>query len=211
MDMDLEHESSTKKTILTMLKTSGPLSVSEMARSLGVTEMAVRRHLQTLERDALIDSFLVRQPMGRPTHSYRLTEAADSLFPKNYNVLALDLLVELSEDEGEEKIDRLFEKRRDKLLNKYAKSLEGKPLEDKVALLADIQNANGYMVDWKQGTEGQFILQEFNCPIAQVARQFNQACRCELELFERLLETEVEQTECMAKGGGKCVYVIQSQ
>jgi predicted ArsR family transcriptional regulator len=119
--------------------------------------------------------------------------------------------VELSEDEGEEKIDRLFEKRRDKLLNKYAKSLEGKPLEDKVALLADIQNANGYMVDWKQGTEGQYILQEFNCPIAQVARQFNQACRCELELFERLLGTEVEQTECMAKGGGKCVYVIQSQ
>lgn len=205
----MEQESSTRQTILTMLKTSGPLHVGEMARRLGVTEMAVRRHLHTLERDALIESSLVRQPMGRPMHVYRLTEAADELFPKNYGVLALDLLMELSEDEGEERVDRLFEKRRDKLLSKYAKSMEGKPLEAKVAALADIQNANGYMAEWRQGAEGEFVLQEANCPIAQVARQFNQACQCELQLFQRLLEADVERTECLAKGGGKCVYVIQ--
>ncbi len=192
-----------------MLKTSGPLHVSEMAKRLGVTEMAVRRHLQTLERDALIESTLVRQPMGRPLHVYRLTERADDLFPKNYHVLALDLLLELSDDEGEERIDRLFEKRRDKLASKYAAAMKAKPLEEKVAALAEIQNANGYMVEWQRGEAGEYVLEEYNCPISQVARQFNQACRCERELFERLLEAEVEQKECMAKGGGKCVYVIQ--
>lgn len=206
----MEQESSTRKTIMTMLKTDAPLHVGEMARRLGITEMAVRRHLHTLERDGLIESTLVRQPMGRPMHVYRLTESADDLFPKNYHLLALDLLTELSEDEGEERIDRLFEKRRDKLLNKYAKSMEGKPLDAKVAALAEIQNANGYMVEWEETSTGAYKLEEYNCPIAQVARQFNQACRCELQLFERLLGADVERTECLAKGGGKCVYVIQS-
>jgi predicted ArsR family transcriptional regulator len=207
--MNLEQDSSTRRTILTFLKTSGPLNVNEMARRLGITEMAVRRHLYTLERDGLIESALVRQAMGRPMHVYRLSEAADDLFPKNYHSLVLDLLGELLDEAGEDQITRLFEKRRDKLLHKYEESLEGKPLEDKVAVLAEIQNANGYMVEWEKREDDTFVLKEYNCPISQVANRFNQACSCELQLFEKLLQAGVERTECLAKGGGKCVYVIK--
>lgn len=208
MGLNMEHDSSTRKTIVKMLKTDGPLGVGEMAKRLGITEMAVRRHLNTLERDGFIESSIVRQSMGRPMHVYSLTEAAEDLFPKNYHTLTLDLLGELEDSSDHTKIGKLFGKRKEKLLKKYMQSMDGKPLEHKVAVLADIQNANGYMAEWEQTKDG-FVLKEFNCPISQVANRYNEACECEQQLFEDLLGTEIERTECLAKGGGKCVYHIK--
>ncbi|MBV6714250.1 helix-turn-helix transcriptional regulator [Paenibacillus chitinolyticus] len=202
-------ELSTRKIVLSLLRTRGPLSVGELAKELGITEMAVRRHLNTLDRDGFIESKLARQAMGRPLHMYSLTKEADDLFPKKYNALTLDLLEELVAEEGEGKLTRLFQRRKDKLSERYGSRMEGKSFSEKVAELARIQNDNGYMVSLEQGENGDYILNEHNCPIAQVADQYQQACQCELALFQELLETPVERTECLAKGGTKCVYQIR--
>ncbi|WP_258171342.1 metalloregulator ArsR/SmtB family transcription factor [Paenibacillus sp. R14(2021)] len=197
-------EGSTRQTVLTLLKTNGQMNAGELAKQLQITEMAVRRHLNTLERDGLIAPTIVRQAMGRPTHMFSLTEQAELLFPKNYHVLALDLLEEL-EDPGT--IDRLFEGRKRKLIERYAHRMEGKSLQEKVSELAAIQNDGGYMVQ-VESSGNDLVLHEYNCPIAQVANRYQQACQCELSLFQQLLEAKVERTECLAKGGGKCSYRI---
>ncbi len=204
-------QQSTRDQILHMLKMKGSLTVSEMAAELGITEMAVRRHLNTLERDKLIRSTLVRQAMGRPTNVYSLSEAADELFPRNYHDITLDFLKDLEEIDGTAKIEALFRRREDRLEERYRLHVQG-ALEDRVAALAELQNRKGYMVQWeKDEASGTYYFKEYNCPIAQVARQYTQACNCELSLFRRLLETEVEQTSCMAKGGDHCVYEIKEK
>ncbi|MBP1963539.1 helix-turn-helix transcriptional regulator [Paenibacillus aceris] len=204
-------ETSTRKVILSMLKTSGPLSVQEMSKQLGITEMAVRRHIHSMEKDDLLETKLVRQAMGRPTNVYTLAPKADELFPKKYMQLTLDLLDELLEDQGHEKIERLFEGRQDKLESRYQPRMLDKNLEDRVAELAHIQNENGYMVDWSQTGANAYIFSEHNCPISQVANTFGQACQCELALFRNLLDANVERTECLAKGANKCVYIISKK
>jgi predicted ArsR family transcriptional regulator len=203
-------ETSTRKVILSMLKTSGPLSVQEISKQLGITEMAVRRHIHSMEKDDLLETKLVRQAMGRPTNVYTLAPKADELFPKKYMQLTLDLLDELLEDQGHEKIERLFEGRQDKLESRYLPRMLDKSLEERVAELAQIQNENGYMVDWSQTQDDNdtYTFSEHNCPIAQVANTFGQACQCELALFRNLLDANVERTECLAKGANKCVYII---
>jgi len=206
--MGHELETSTRKVILSMLKTQGSLTVHELSKQLGITEMAVRRHINTLERESLIEAKLVRQAMGRPTNVYSLTALSDELFPKKYMQLTMDLLGELVEDEGHEKIDHLFIRRQKKLETRYKTRMKAKSLEERVAELATIQNENGYMVEWAQTGKGEFILSEHNCPITQVANTFQQACKCELALFQNLLDAHVERTECLAKGGTKCVYMI---
>ena len=60
-------------------------------------------------------------------------------------------------------------------------------LEDKVASIDQIQNDNGYMAVWEQDEQGNYIINEFNCPIAQVANKYNHACQSELALFGELL------------------------
>ncbi|WP_240547738.1 helix-turn-helix transcriptional regulator [Paenibacillus lignilyticus] len=201
-------EGSTRQTVLTLLKTNGQMNAGELAKHLQITEMAVRRHLSTLERDGLIAPTIVRQAMGRPTHMFRLTEQAELLFPKNYHVLALDFLEELEDDpETAVIVDRLFEGRKRKLIERYAYRMDGKSLEEKVTELASIQNEGGYMVSLENDENG-LVMHEYNCPIAQVANRYQQACQCELSLFRQLLGTDVERTECLAKGGGKCSYRI---
>ncbi|WP_240418924.1 helix-turn-helix transcriptional regulator [Paenibacillus periandrae] len=209
--MTQEFDMSTRRVVMTMLKTKGPLAVSEIAKQLGITEMAVRRHLNTLERDGLIESKLVRQAMGRPTNLYSLTENADELFPKNYYNLTLDLLGELVEEAGEAKVQLLFERRKEKLIDRYEEQMQGKELGDRVKALAEIQNANGYMVNWSADEDGTFVINEHNCPISQVANQYNHACHCELMMFETLLDANVKRTECLVKGGLKCSYSIQAK
>ncbi|KIL37254.1 transcriptional regulator [Cohnella kolymensis] len=206
-----EEQYSTRRQLLQLLKTQGSCGIGELSKPLGITEMAVRRHIHTLERDGLIRSTLVRQAMGRPMYSYSLTPEADDLFPKNYPQLTLDLLSELEEQTGgPEVIDLMFQGRRDKLEDRYRPQMQDKPLEDRVSELTSIQNAGGYMTEWERAEDsGTLHLHEYNCPIAQVANRYRQACRCEQQLFETLLDAQVERTECLAEGGGRCTYAIR--
>ncbi|MFD1955065.1 helix-turn-helix transcriptional regulator [Paenibacillus thailandensis] len=203
-------ELSTREKIMHMLKTQGGLSAKEITEQLGITSMAVRRHIGTLEKDHLIQSRTVRQPMGRPTAVYSLSPQADAFFPKNYGTIALDLLGELAEESGGAMVDRLFERRMKTLQSKYEKKLARKPFDEQVALLADIQNDNGYMVELVNDG-GEHVLTEYNCPIAQVANRYPHACTCEQKLFETLLDADVQRTECLTEGGSKCVYRIKQK
>ncbi|MDN4525532.1 helix-turn-helix transcriptional regulator [Fictibacillus fluitans] len=210
--MAMANNTSTRSELIHLLKRHKKLTVTEMAGLLGITEMGVRRHLNTLERDQLIESTLVRQPMGRPLSVYQLSETADEQFPRNYSGLTVEFMKDIQVIAGEEAVHELFVRREDRLNERYSKRMENKSFEEKVAELATIQNEAGYMVEWEKSVDGQFELKEFNCPIAKVANVYQQACSCELSLFQRLLGTEqIERIQCLAKGGSCCKYLISEK
>ncbi|MFV9511568.1 helix-turn-helix transcriptional regulator [Tepidibacillus sp. LV47] len=207
--MSKEHLS-TKEEILVMLKTNGSLTVSEIAKELGITEMGVRRHLNTLERDGMIKSALVRQSMGRPTHIYSLTDRAEDQFPKAYRQLALDLLDVVVYLDGKEKVKEIFDRREEMLRARYLPLLTGETLEEKVHSLLDIQNDKGYMAELESNEEG-FLIKELNCPIAEIAKKNLEACEGERKLFENLLGVHVENLQCMGRGDRVCSYLIHKK
>lgn len=203
-------QKSTRQQILEMLKKNGAMSVNEIAGQLQITDIAVRRHLQTLEKDELVETKLVRQPMGRPSHLYMLTEHSEQVFPKNYADITLDFLQDVQELQGPGMIDSLFERREKRLTEKYKQVIQGDELESRVAELAQLQDQRGYMAEWTKGDQpGQYFLTEHNCPIHQIAHQFTKACSSELSLFRDVLGADVEQLECKAKGGQRCIYAIK--
>lgn len=203
--------SSTRDAIVLMLKTKSNLTVSEMAIELGITEMAVRRHLNTLEKEQLIQTEQVRQPMGRPVYVYSLTEKAHDLFPKHYAELSIEFLKDLEQLDGKEKVEQLFRLRSARLVQKYREKLEGLNLEEKIKALTALQNEKGYMATWEKIGEGHFIFRENNCPISDVAREFSTACSCELSFFQQLLApAQVECNHAGAKDGEVCTYTIRA-
>ncbi|AOZ91830.1 helix-turn-helix transcriptional regulator [Paenibacillus crassostreae] len=206
--MNKSIELSTREQILHMLKTKAPLTAKDITNELQITEMAVRRHLSTLDRDGYIEYSMLRPMMGRPTATYRLSELAEAFFPKTYHTLTLDLLEELKEESGEDMINLLFERRKIKLEQKYEHAMAELPLSEKVRQLTQIQNDNGYMAEYEEDADGTFVIKEHNCPISHIANQYNHACHCELELFQSLLQVDVQRTECLSAGGTKCAYVI---
>ncbi|HYF80389.1 MAG TPA: metalloregulator ArsR/SmtB family transcription factor [Symbiobacteriaceae bacterium] len=207
--MPSNEETSTRREIINILRTAGPLTVGELGDRLGITHVAVRRHLTSLERDGLVSSVQERLPMGRPTRVYSLTESADELFPKKYGALTLEILDFLADDNGD-LVEQFFAARGKSFVGKYGPEVtKGESLEDRVARLSEIQQANGYLSDWAKAEGDTFVLKEFNCPVHQVSRKYPHACHHELEFFKTVLGTEsVERVECIAKGGTCCRYVI---
>jgi len=207
----MKQTGSTRDAIIYKLRSQGRMQISVIAHELGLTEMAIRRHMHELSKQGYVEIISIKQAMGRPLHAYELTLKAEELFPRNYQLLTVDLLRELEDDPDTQPIiDRMFQGRKRKLSQRYAASMKHKDLADRVEVLANIQRAGGYMAETKQD-EQYYYIEEYNCPIKSVADHYYQACQCELELFQELLDAPVERVECLSKGGMKCNYRILKQ
>ena len=79
--------SESQEEIVWLLRRRGAMTVEDLSRALGISGVAVRQHLDGLEAEGLLDSRTERRPIGRPRRLFRLSDAADDLFPKNYSGL----------------------------------------------------------------------------------------------------------------------------
>src|SRR4029079_10112220 len=81
--------------ILDLLRQSGPLSVSQLARATRVTATAVRQRLTLMMNQGLIDRRCAPNGRGRPSHRYGLTEKGQRQTGSNFTDLALVLWKEI--------------------------------------------------------------------------------------------------------------------
>ncbi len=200
-----------KRVILDLLKGSGAMEASRLAEHLGVSAMAVRQHLHALEEDRLVTYDNEPRPMGRPVKLWRLTPAADALFPDSHAQLAVSMLEGMREAFGEEGLARLLAVRTRKQIVDYSSRISPDlPLARKVRTLAQIRSREGYMAEvLKQ--DGGFLLVENHCPICAAARVCQGLCGCELEVFQQVLgpRVRIERTEHIMEGARRCAYAIQ--
>lgn len=199
---------SARTRILHLLKRNGGLTAQEVARALGISAVATRKHLAVLLEDGLIAPTIRTGARGRPATVYTLSGAGEETFPRAYQELLVDLLQDLSALEGDAQLEHLFRLRNDRLAHTYQVRLAGKPFAEAVQELARARDDDGYMASVEPGAEGGFVLAEHNCPIIDIAQRFPQACNCEHELFERLLGAPVKRSATQAEGASACKYHI---
>jgi predicted ArsR family transcriptional regulator len=201
----------TRRAVLELLKRQGPQTVAQLGAALGVSAVAVRRHLEALEQEGLVRQTSRLQGRGRPAYVYALTEVGHDLFPRNYHQLVGQLLAAAGTEFGEEAVERLFDHRQQALAELYAARTEGRTLPEVAGALAAIQDENGYMADCQPGGDGRFVVREHNCAIARVAACWPTACRHELALFRDLAGpgVEVERIAHMRAGDPVCAYVLR--
>ena len=198
---------SARGSIVRLLKQRGELTAQAIAEALGISQVAVRKHLAALEAEHQVVVRRVPLPRGRPTLAYQLTEAAEALFPHTYNRLAMDLLAELEALDGEEKLRRLFRARNERLSRTYELRLADKDLPQQIEELARLRDEEGYMAVFEI-RDGIFVLREHHCPIYEVAQRHPEACNCEQELFQRLLNKDVRRETRLVDGQPSCEYRI---
>ena len=126
--------------ILNEIKRAGGLTVRQLASIIGITTVAVRKQLALLEQDGLVRSRQVKIPRGRPASTYELTARARDLFPQTYNHILIDILEDLRDLYGDEKVKSLLEKRNERLLERYGRRIADKPLPEKVRELANARD-----------------------------------------------------------------------
>ena len=198
--------------VLLQLKTRGASTASKLAERLDVTPMAIRQHLAALEDEGLVSHVEERRAVGRPARVWRLTPEAASRFPNTHADLTVELLSAMKEVFGEAGLDRLIHARSLKQRADYRERLPGPdaPLADRVAALAKIRQAEGYMADWREEPDGSFLLIENHCPICAAATLCQGFCRDELELFREMLGpgATVEREEHLLSEARRCVYRV---
>lgn len=204
-----KHMPLTRRRILTLLKEEKELTADQLAEMLGISAVAVRRHLTKLESDQLVEYKEVQRGMGRPSFVYHLGAAATNYFPRRYEELASTVLETIRDLYGGDAVDAVFRVRSEQFINDYRRKVNGKTLDIRLEQVTQLREADGYMSSWEQTHDNTFILREANCPIINVAAGCDAACSHDQAMLESLLDAQVTRTGHLARGDGACVYEIR--
>lgn len=192
-----------------MLKRKGSLSVDELSQELGITPMGIRQHLAILERDALVTPSQVRRGIGRPSHLYSLTDAAQELFPKHYEEFALSLIKDLIEVAGPDQFEAILARRIDREAKALKERWQGLDFDRRVQEFGKLLEEMGAMGEVQRLEDGSYAIREFNCGIYKIAQAHPLICDFEKKMVEEALGCQVKTEECAVHGGQHCTYIVR--
>lgn len=199
----------TRQKIIEYLKEKDEATVDELAAVVNLTPMAVRYHLNVLQKDNLISAPTVRRPegRGRPQQVYQLTEAADELFPVDYYSLTDYILYELTVQMGEEWVHQLFDRIADRLVKEAPAVKDDQSIEERLDQVIHFLKEKGFVVEWEADKES-YLIHAHSCPYRQVAKDHNQVCLLDKRIIAAMLNAQPTRTACLTRGDGHCTYTL---
>ena len=187
--------------------------MDEIASEMELAPATIRRHLDILQRDALVTFEVMKKRTGRPEHLFLLTDAGLERLPKGYDRL-LDLLLhevksftpkDVSGLPGPKLLEKAFQAMAQRMLLKHADSLKGKSLEERAQVLAQMLEEQDFQPHVSlEG--GRLKLQLQNCPYRSVAMSHPEVCQFDISLIGGMLGVQVSHLSCIARGDLSCLY-----
>lgn len=225
-------ESRTRDRVLKAISEHGPIRTAALAEQLGLTPTAVRRHLDNLVDDGLIE---VRERAsghrgrGRPARSYVISPAGHQALVSDYDHLATEALRFLEQTGGSGAVSAFVQQRVASAEQRYAAELAGagdSPSERAEALVRAL-NRDGFAASARPmgGSERDnrgapepgptplgpltgIQLCQGHCPVQHAAREFPQFCDAETDAFSRLLGVHVQRLATLAHGDHVCTTFV---
>ncbi|OLT30352.1 transcriptional regulator [Nocardiopsis sp. CNR-923] len=204
-------ENGTRARVARLILEQGPITASSLGERLGLTPAAIRRHLDNLTSEGMVEARDARpaggrRRRGRPARVFAITEAGRDAFVHAYDDLASSALRFLAEAAGPEAVGEFAQRQVADLERRYKPLLDAVPPEQRVRLLAEALSNDGYAATAGRAPApgGGDQLCQHHCPVAHVAAEFPQLCEAEIEAFSRLLGTPVRRLATIAHGDGVC-------
>jgi predicted ArsR family transcriptional regulator len=215
----------TRGQVARLILELGPCTAATIGGRLGLTPAAIRRHLDNLIADGMIETRTARtygnRGRGRPAKVFVITDAGRSAFEHAYDDLATSALRFLMRTYGPQAVAEFARQQVAETERRYAPVVaQAGDLRTRVQALADALSADGYAAAAGPAPRpgnaaagmtkvanivgnGEQICQH-HCPVAHVAAEFPQLCEAETEAFGRLLGTPVRRLATIAHGDGIC-------
>jgi len=208
-------ERTTRARVARLILEHGPISASALGQRLGLTPAAVRRHLDHLLGEEMIEVRRTRpQPSrgrGRPAKLFVITDAGRSAFEHAYDDLATSALRFLAERLGDEAVAEFSRRQLGDLEARYGEAIRAVPPQQRVRALAEALSADGYAAAAGTAPAGGQQLCQHHCPVAHVAASFPQLCEAETAAFARLLGVPVQRLATIAHGDGVCTTHVTAR
>lgn len=197
----------TRSRLTRVILETGPSTAAVLAERLKLTPAAVRRHLDHLVADGLVEARDQRsygqRGRGRPAKVFAITATGRDRFQHDYDDLAASALRFLAETGGDDAVAAFADQRMADLEERIRPRLEQAPEADRPALLARAMSDEGFAATISSTPAGAQMCQH-HCPVALVAAEFPQMCEAEAAMFSRLLGTHVQRLATIAHGDGVC-------
>jgi len=203
-------ERGTRARVARLILELGPSTTASLGSRLGLTPAAIRRHLDNLLAEGMIETRMARaqrsRGRGRPARLFAITDAGRSAFEHTYDDLATSALRYLAETSGPAAVAEFARRQLADLERRYLPVVATAPAESRLQALAGALSADGYAASATgapAGGTGEQLCQH-HCPVAHVAAEFPELCEAETETFGRLLGTPVQRLATIARGDGVC-------
>jgi predicted ArsR family transcriptional regulator len=216
-----ENQVGTRNRVARLILANGPSTAADLAACVGLTPAGVRRHLDALLAEGLVEAREQRiyghRGRGRPAKVFALTGDGRAVFHHAYDGLAIDAIRFIAEAGGEGAVEEFARRRFAELATRYRDRMAAADPADRPRLLAEVLTADGYAASMRvpgsagaaqnPSVHGEQLCQH-HCPVQHVAEEFPQLCEAETQVFAELLGTHVQRLATIAHGDGVCTTFI---
>ena len=207
-----EGDAPTRDRVARTILENGPSTAADLALRLDLTPAAVRRHLDHLAAEGVVESrdqkVYGTRGRGRPAKVFALTESGRDSFDQQYDDLAVQAMRFLAETQGEDAVVEFARRRVAFVGRDYAAITEIDPDLSPAEALAKLFTQNGYAASVRDlPVVGEQLCQQ-HCPVSHVAHEFPQLCEAETEAIAAVLGTHVQRLATIAHGDGVCTTCI---
>lgn len=202
-----------KRRLLERLKRADSATAPELAAEFGLTDTALRQHLEALEAAGLVERTTAPATgRGRPPVHWRLAPAAHEMFPDRHGDLTVDLIASIREAVGDDGLERVVATRAQRQIRAYTELIPGHdvaPVDLRVRRLADVRSAEGYLAEVVVDGDD-LVLVEHHCPIQDAAGSCGGLCEAELAVFRGVLgpDVRVDRESHLLSGDRRCSYRV---
>jgi predicted ArsR family transcriptional regulator len=201
----------TRQRVARTILELGPSTAAALAERLALTPAAVRRHLDHMLSEGLVELRDQRprgvRGRGRPAKLFALTGAGRDQFEQQYDDLAAQALRYLQDTGGEQAVAAFARHRLAALEERIRALLAADPRMTASAAIASAMRDDGYAASVRAVPIGEQLCQQ-HCPVAHVAGEFPQLCEAETELIGRIVGRPVQRLATIAHGDGVCTTSI---
>lgn len=204
-------DAGTRRRVLELVATEGPVTAVQLARELDLTAAGVRRHLACLEDEGQIVEHRVHATVparrGRPARRFVVATRGQESLTHRYAEVATDALRVLAEVGGPEAIERFAERRVRELEVRLAPvvAAAGPDVTRRALALVDALDGEGFAASLRPvPTASAVQVCQGHCPVQDVAAAFPQLCEAETKAFARLLGVHVQRLATLTTGGHVC-------
>lgn len=203
----------TRDRVAQLLLERGAATAAELGAQLGLSPAAIRKHLDAMLAERLVETREVRHQgprgRGRPAKAFVLTAAARETFPHFYDGIATAALRWIAQRGGPEAVSEFASAQVAALEERCRQAIceAGDDPIKRAEALAEALTAEGYAANATTIASGGQLCQH-HCPVAHVAAEFPQLCDAETEVISRLIGTHVQRLATIAHGDGVCTTHI---
>lgn len=200
----------TRGRIVSLLRRE-PRTVNELAESLQLTDNAVRAHLQSLERDGLVEQSGTRPGFRKPNFTYELTAAASQIFAKPYAAVLQQLLAVLRERLNADGLESVVREVGQRIAAGFAGNVQAVELTDRAKEAAAVLGRLGGLAEVESDEGGGLRIRGFDCPLAGAMDGTPAVCQMAESMLAELIGTCVKEQCQRHSRPSRCQFQIASK